>query len=117
MPYAYTKVMHQLAAMGSPVHKDKAISSGHILTLRMGGTAKAGPIVSDNGNFIVDAPFPSEMMKDPEDLLKRIKMLTGVVEVGLFVGLAKAAYFGNEDGSVSVRYNDGREERIEAEKQ
>jgi ribose 5-phosphate isomerase A len=26
---------------------------------------KAGPIVSDNGNFIIDAPFPEEQMKDP----------------------------------------------------
>lgn len=24
----------------------------------MGGTAKAGPCVTDNGNFIIDAPFP-----------------------------------------------------------
>jgi hypothetical protein len=30
------------------------------------GKAKAGPVVSDNGNFIVDAPFPKEMMKDPK---------------------------------------------------
>ena len=35
------------------------------MTLRM-GKAKAGPVVSDNGNFIVDAPFPKEMMKDPK---------------------------------------------------
>ena len=27
--------------------------------------AKAGPVVSDNGNFIIDAPFPAELMKDP----------------------------------------------------
>ena len=27
--------------------------------------AKAGPVVSDNGNFIIDAPFPEEMMQDP----------------------------------------------------
>ena len=26
---------------------------------------KAGPIVSDNGNFVIDAPFPEEQMKDP----------------------------------------------------
>jgi ribose 5-phosphate isomerase A len=29
-------------------------------------------------------------------LLKQIKMLTGVVEVGLFCNVVKAAYFGNE---------------------
>ncbi len=27
--------------------------------------AKAGPVVSDNGNFLIDAPFPEELMKDP----------------------------------------------------
>lgn len=27
--------------------------------------AKAGPVVSDNGNFIIDAPFSPDVMKDP----------------------------------------------------
>ena len=76
---------------------------------------KAGPIVSDNGNFIIDAPFPEQEMQDPltvryfalcfiakevlnnlPQLLTRVKMLTGVVEVGLFCHMAKAVYFGNE---------------------
>jgi ribose 5-phosphate isomerase A len=72
---------------------------------------KAGPVVSDNGNFVIDAPFSQEILKEPYEvsfdstmylqvtsiqLLKRIKMFTGVVEVGLFCGMAKAAYFGNE---------------------
>ena len=42
-----------------------------------------------------------------KQLLKRLKLLTGVVEVGLFCGLAKAAYFGNQDGSVTGRFADG----------
>jgi hypothetical protein len=29
------------------------------------GKMKAGPVVSDNGNFIIDAPFPEHMMKKP----------------------------------------------------
>jgi ribose 5-phosphate isomerase A len=76
--------------------------------------AKAGPVVSDNGNFVIDAPFPREIMMDPFpvrelllllrgytklqilQLLAKIKMLTGVVEVGLFCNMAQAAYFGNE---------------------
>lgn len=79
---------------------------------------KAGPVVSDNGNFVIDAPFDAEKMKDPYpvcrnflfyipglysrysqiccQLLAQIKMLTGVVEVGLFCHMAKAAYFGNQ---------------------
>lgn len=29
---------------------------------------KAGPVVSDNGNFVIDAPFPTEMLKKPYDV-------------------------------------------------
>ena len=58
--------------------------------------AKAGPVVTDNGNFVIDAPFEESLYKDPRSLLTRLKMLTGVVEVGLFCGMAKAAYFGNQ---------------------
>lgn len=43
-------------------------------------------------------------------ILRQIKQLTGVVEVGLFCGMAQAAYFGNEDGSVGIRWEDGRVE-------
>ena len=35
------------------------------LSLRM-GKMKAGPVVSDNGCFIIDAPFPQAMMEKPE---------------------------------------------------
>lgn len=43
-------------------------------------------------------------------ILRQIKQLTGVVEVGLFCGMTRAAYFGNEDGSVGIRWEDGRVE-------
>lgn len=52
-PFAYAKVLQNLAHLGSQTP-----------TLRM-GKAKAGPVVSDNGNFIIDAPFPGEDLKDP----------------------------------------------------
>jgi len=80
-------------------------------SLRM-GKAKAGPVVTDNSNFIIDAIFDEAHMREPEALLMKIKMLTGVVEVGLFVKMAKAAYFGNADGSVTVRWSDGQEETL-----
>jgi ribose 5-phosphate isomerase A len=57
---------------------------------------KAGPVVTDNGGFVIDAPFPAKNMSQPDDLLAKIKMLTGIFEVGLFCGMAKAAYFGRE---------------------
>ena len=53
VPFAYTKILQNLHLIGSPN-----------ASLRM-AKAKAGPVVSDNGNFIIDAPFPEEIMKDP----------------------------------------------------
>jgi len=99
-PFAYAKVLQNLVRLGSQNP-----------TLRM-GKAKAGPVVSDNGNFIIDAPFSTEDLKDPLRILKSIKMLTGVVEVGLFCNMAQAAYFGNADGSLTVRWADGRLEHL-----
>ncbi|KAF9479840.1 ribose-5-phosphate isomerase [Pholiota conissans] len=104
VPFAYAKVLQNLHhILGSP----KA-------TLRM-AIKKAGPVVSDNGNFIIDAPFSREIMEDPYTIMAQIKMLTGVVEVGLFCKMAKAAYFGNPDGSVTIRSLDGKTEQVPAE--
>lgn len=61
---------------------------------------KAGPVVTDNGNFVVDTHFGA--IQDPQSLLKEIKLLTGVYEVGLFCNMAEKAYFGEENGSVEV---------------
>jgi len=97
-------------------------------TLRMGGAAKAGPCVTDNGNFIIDAPFRDGCVVGEgregvevkrggkgggvgdtatvERLAEEIKKIVGVVEHGIFCrGNAKAvvAYFGMEDGSVTTR--------------
>ncbi|KAF7369065.1 Ribose-5-phosphate isomerase [Mycena venus] len=60
------------------------------------------------------APFELERMKEPHIIMTQIKMLTGVVEVGLFCNMAKAAYFGNEDGSVTIKTDDGRVEQVPA---
>lgn len=103
VPFAYAKVLRQLRdVLGSPN-----------ATLRM-AIKKAGPVVTDNGNFVIDAPFDQEKMQDPSKILTQIKLLTGVVEVGLFCGLAKAAYFGNQDGTVTVRREDGTTSQVTA---
>ena len=33
--------------------------------------------VQDNSNFVIDAPFNEEHMRNPHSLLAKIKMLTG----------------------------------------
>lgn len=41
--------------------------------------------------------FLAKMGTDVDlQLLVKIKLMTGIVEVGLFCGMAKAVYFGNE---------------------
>nr|CAG4641064.1 EOG090X0ACL [Eulimnadia texana] len=71
---------------------------GGELNLRMSGSSKAGPVVTDNGNFILDWKFPTVM--EWKDVEVELNMIPGVVENGLFVGMARKAYFGMNDGSV-----------------
>ncbi|KAK9465321.1 ribose 5-phosphate isomerase A-domain-containing protein [Lipomyces arxii] len=100
VPLAHAKVSADLKAMG-------ALN----VTLRLGGKAKAGPVITDNCNTIIDAHFGA--IADPVELATKIKMLVGVVEVGLFIQMADAAYFGNENGSVTAKFNDGSVKLIE----
>ncbi len=65
----------------------------------MGGASKAGPCVTDHGNFILDAQTPGEIA-DPEALDAALRAVPGVVETGLFCRMAAYAYFGLADGSV-----------------
>ncbi|XP_060103853.1 ribose-5-phosphate isomerase isoform X1 [Heteronotia binoei] len=78
------------------------------LTKRLGGAAelrmavsKAGPVVTDNGNFLLDWRF--DKVHKWDDVNIAIKMIPGVVETGLFINMAERAYFGMEDGSVSIQ--------------
>jgi ribose 5-phosphate isomerase A len=56
------------------------------------GKGKLGPVITDNGNAIIDASFGP--IGNAAELEKRLKMIPGVVETGLFVGLADIAYVG-----------------------
>ena len=50
--------------------------------LRLAGKAKDGPVLTENGNYILDAHFPEV----GETLEASIKQITGVLESGLFIG-------------------------------
>lgn len=56
------------------------------------------PHTTDNGNYIVDCKF--EEIRDPAGLSARVNSVPGVVENGLFVGLAGRVFVGNNDGEV-----------------
>lgn len=89
LPAGYRPVMRAITAAGG------------VPTLRM-AIAKAGPVVTDNGMFIVDADFGVVPPAEVAALHGRLKAMVGVVETGLFPGMAERAYFGMEDGTVEV---------------
>lgn len=63
------------------------------ITLRQSGEA---PFVSDGGNYILDCAFGS--IGDPDALGEALSRLPGVVEHGLFLGIASAAIVAGADG-------------------
>jgi ribose 5-phosphate isomerase A len=59
------------------------------------------PYVTDEGHLLFDCALPTDGSLD--ELGARIKQAVGVVEHGLFIGLADQALLGRPDGSVDVR--------------
>jgi ribose 5-phosphate isomerase A len=85
LPMAATPVMRTLTRLGArPV-------------LRM-GTSKDGPVVSDQGFWIVDAFFPGIL--DPSALNHAILSIPGVLDHGLFIDLVTSMLVGEDDGTV-----------------
>jgi ribose 5-phosphate isomerase A len=62
--------------------------------LRQGKDGHA--FVTDGGHWILDAAFGR--IADPRSLAERLDGITGVVEHGLFVGLAHAVVIAGSDG-------------------
>ncbi|GGM59036.1 ribose 5-phosphate isomerase A [Halarchaeum rubridurum] len=57
---------------------------------------KDGPVVTDNGNLVLDCAFGA--LANPDALAVDLSGVPGVVAHGLFVGLADAVLVGTEDG-------------------
>jgi ribose 5-phosphate isomerase A len=56
---------------------------------------QGGPFVTDNGNYILDCRFTA--MDNPGEMEHRIKLIPGVIESGLFIGLADQLIVGYAD--------------------
>jgi len=81
LPFSVTLVADRIGKLGaSVVHR----------------TGEAGSVVTDNGNFILDADFGP--IDDPLTLERKLKSIPGVLETGLFLGYADIAYVGTPDG-------------------
>ena len=61
---------------------------------------KVGAVVTDNGNYIVDADFG--LIDDSEELNNQLKFIPGVIETGIFIGLADLVYLGKPDGILKL---------------
>lgn len=89
IPMARTPVMAALEKLGGKP------------TLRM-GVKKAGPVVTDQGNLVIDVKF--EAIDNPGELEKTINNIPGVLENGLFVGVTDVVLVGEIiDGKPVVR--------------
>ncbi len=86
IPMALAPVMRRLEAMGGNPILRAAVK-------------KDGPVITDQGNLIVDVRFPA--IEDPGDLESTLNNIPGVVENGLFVGLVDLVIIGNRgDGTI-----------------
>ncbi|ACK69468.1 ribose 5-phosphate isomerase [Gloeothece citriformis PCC 7424] len=89
IPMAVTPVIKALEKLGGKTD------------LRM-GVKKAGPVVTDQGNLVIDVKFDN--IEDPANLEKTINNIPGVLENGLFVGVADLILVGEIiDGKPRVR--------------
>ena len=59
-----------------------------------------GVYLSDNGNCILDCALPAGT--DPRELERTLNAIPGVVDSGLFVGLAGRVFVGDVDGGVRM---------------
>lgn len=60
---------------------------------------KDGPVITDNGNFIIDSGFG--VIRDPEGLALHLSIIPGVVEHGIFSNVDEL-YIGKKDGSIKI---------------
>jgi len=79
LPFALTPVMLRIQEIGGkPVLRE--------------GKGKVGPVVTDNGNLILDVDFGPIM--EPKELSLKLKSIPGVIETGLFIELVDTVYVG-----------------------
>ena len=71
------------------------------------GKGKVGPVITDNGNVIMDADFGA--ISNASELEVKLKMIPGVVETGLFINLADMAYVGTASAIETIKRKTSRQ--------
>ena len=88
LPGAWRQVQGQLGDLGGEAQLRMAVK-------------KAGPVVTDQGNLVLDVRFDGGI-GDPPGLEKEINNLPGVLENGLFVNLTDQVLVGEIDNGVAA---------------
>jgi len=95
IPFALPLVHRRLAHLGLFAEVRSAVSTaGH-------PGAESTPFQTDNGNLILDCR--TGPIADPVALEQALHNIPGVVDTGLFLGMADTILIGHDDGSVQVR--------------
>jgi ribose 5-phosphate isomerase A len=90
---AATPLPVEIVPFGWPIVLDRLKELRAECVLRREGDV---PFVTNGGNYVADCHF--DTIADAGSLQAKLKAITGVVETGLFVGLATQAVIGRETG-------------------
>lgn len=88
VPFGLTATRNMITALAADVG---CAGELHVRTLPGGK-----PFLTDSGNLILDCHFGA--IDAPEELDEALKLIPGVVENGLFIGIADLAVVAGEDG-------------------
>ncbi len=99
---ARSAVPVEVVQFGWEVHGSFMESLGTEPVLRVGVDGE--PIVTDNGNFIVDCRFP-DGIGDAETFERAVQARAGVVETGLFLGMATEVLVAAPEGVSTLTRN------------
>lgn len=83
LPFAYKYVQSRIIKLGGRAKLRES-------------TSKMGPVITDNGNFLLDADFG--LIQNPERLERRLKAIPGLLETGLFLNMVDKVYVGSING-------------------
>jgi ribose 5-phosphate isomerase A len=89
----------EVIPFAQPIVKTRIEALGAKVSLRQ--YAYGNPYVTDEGHHILDCSFGR--IEDPPALARRLREIPGVVEHGLFIGMAELALVGKDGGVTLVR--------------
>jgi ribose 5-phosphate isomerase A len=98
IPFARTVLEKKITALGA-ICKQRTRSDGK-------------PFVTDEGHHILDCSFGK--IADPPALARALNDMPGVVEHGLFIGIAKLAIVGKGNSVAEIRPNSTRSKTVRA---